>query len=372
MPEQAGGEKTLPASPRKIQRAREKGNVAKSQDLSAATTLMVSLVALLVLGPTMMDEMQLATYRFFRDAATMPVEIGTMQRLTTEVLWILARITLPFMLILMLAGTAINIAQFGLLMTTQAIKPKLEKLNPITGFQRFFSIRSFVELIKSILKLTVVCYIVYLTVRGRWYEVLTYSFLPPEATIDAIGGIVALIWFRVALAVLVLGLLDFAFQKWKHQQELRMTSQEAREEVKEMEGDPRVRQRIRQVQRQAAMQRMMGEVPEADVVITNPTTFAVALRYDAANMDSPVVVAKGARLIAERIREIAVENDVPIVEKPPLARSLYRTMEVGQTVPESLFQAVAEVLRYVYQIDRRVAKQRERAPMLRAIQTAGA
>lgn len=173
--------------------------------------------------------------------------------------------------------------------------------------------------------------------------------------------LVLVVWFRVVVAMLVLGTIDFAFQRWQYGRDLMMTVQEAKEEARQFEGDPRIKQRIRQIQRQMALRRMMAEVPRADVVVTNPIRFAVALRYDMANMQAPIVVAKGARLLAKRIREIAEEHDVPIVEKPELARALFKSIEVGQAVPHDLFRAVAEVLAFVYRIDRREEKIRERA-----------
>jgi len=194
--------------------------------------------------------------------------------------------------------------------------------------------------------------------------------LTPRALVPAIGGLVMTVWWRIALAMLVLGILDYGFQRWQHNRDLMMTVQEARQEAKELEGDPRIKARVRHIQRQMALQRMMAGVPAADVIITNPTTYAVALRYDMAEMSAPVVVAKGARLLAERIRNIALEHTVPIVRKPDLARTLYRTIEVGQPVPENLFRAVAEVLAYVYEIDRRADKVRERRQRLELVQEA--
>jgi flagellar biosynthetic protein FlhB len=178
--------------------------------------------------------------------------------------------------------------------------------------------------------------------------------------IASISTLVAAVWFRAALAMLVLGILDFGYQYWQYQQDLRMSVQEAKEEAQQLEGNPRIKQRIRQIQRQMAMRRMMADVPKADVIITNPVTYAVALRYDMDTMDAPLVIAKGARLLAKRIREIGEENDVPIVEKPDLARALYKNIDVGKPVPENLFRAVAEVLSFVYKIDRREEKRRER------------
>jgi flagellar biosynthesis protein FlhB len=199
-----------------------------------------------------------------------------------------------------------------------------------------------------------------MTLRGRMPEMfmLMNESVPDAALV--VWTLLASVWWRIALAILFLGILDFGFQKWQHGQDLRMTEQEMRDELKQYEGNPQIKQRIRGIQRQMSMNRMMAEIPEADVVITNPTTYAVALRFKPNEMDAPIVIAKGTRLIAERIRDLAIEHNVPIVERPPLARALYRTIEVGQAVPEDLFRAVAEVLAYIYEIEQREDKIRER------------
>ncbi len=203
--------------------------------------------------------------------------------------------------------------------------------------------------------------------RNRIEEFVLLMALTPQALLPAVASLVVAIWWRIAVAMFVLGLVDLAFQRWQHERELRMTRKEAEQETKELEGDPHVKRRIRQVQRPLAMQRMMREVPEAEVIVTNPTTYAVALRYAPQTMAAPVVIAKGMRLVAGRIREIGQQNNVPIVQNPELARTLYRTLDVGQPIPEVLFQAVAEVLSYVYSIDRRAEKMRERAALRRAV-----
>ncbi|MBI4556097.1 MAG: flagellar biosynthesis protein FlhB [Candidatus Hydrogenedentes bacterium] len=367
MPEQSGGEKTLPASQRKRERAREQGNVAKSQDLTAAWMLLLSLLALWFLGGPAFASLVRAMGHFMDDASGLLVTRSNLQALSIEALWYTAQATLPLMTLLLIAGLAINVAQVGFLFAPQAIAPKLDKLNPITGFQKFFTLRAFVELVKSFVKLALVSYIVYWTFRGRWEQLLYLPQQTPLGVTAMLSDLVFAVWWRVVLAMIVLGLLDYLFQRWQHEQDLRMTVQEAREETRELEGDPRIKQRIRQIQRQMAMRRMMAEVPKAEVVITNPTRYAVALRYNPREMDAPVVVAKGARRLAERIRELAVTHDVPIVERPELARLLYRTIEVGQVVPENLFRAVAEVLAFVYQIDRRVAKVQERTRIIEAV-----
>lgn len=364
MPEDTGGEKTLPPSPQKIRKAREKGNVARSQDLTAAWSLMVALGVMYAFGRMMLDGITSAGAYYFAHAATFPVERWTLQELALGIFLHTARYLLPVLALMLVGGVTINLIQVGFLFAPQAMSPRLDKLNPVTGMSKFFSRRSLVELVKSILKLAVISYIVYLTFRGRWMAVLDTAYLTPSGLIGTIATLIAAVWFRVVLAMFVIGLLDLGFQRWEYDRELRMTQHEAKEELKEMEGDPRIRQRVRQIQRQLAMQRMMKEVPKADVVVTNPTTYAVALRYDMREMQAPVVVAKGARLMAERIRDMALEHDVPIVEKPDLARTMYRTLELNQPVPGQLFLAVAEVLAFVYQIDRRAEKLRERNELM--------
>jgi flagellar biosynthesis protein FlhB len=371
VPEDTGGEKTLPASQHKKMQQREKGNVAKSTDLSAAVTLLAALGGLYLLGPAMFEGMREGAHYYFSQAWVLLPEASDMQPLALGVVLRIAYTVLPLMLVLLLAGILINVAQIGLLFAPQVLQPKPGKLNPISGFKKFASLRTLVEFIKSVLKLAVIGTVVYYTLRNRWDEVLLFPYLPPAAMAGAMAKLIALVWLRAALAMIILGLLDLAFQRWQHERDLRMTQQEVRDELKQFEGDPRIRQRVRAIQRQMAMQRMMREVPTADVVITNPVTYAVALRYDVENMDAPTVVAKGARLLAERIRNAAMEHDVPIVEKPELARELYRTLELGHTVPEKLFRAVAEILAFVYGIDRREEKRRERAQVMTPRQAVG-
>ena len=368
MPEETGGEKILPPSQRKIDKAREEGKVSRSQDLSAAWSLFTALVALYLLGSGIATGLVSATRYYFGEAMMLTRELANPQWIASNALMHIAQFLLPFMVIMLASGLALNLLQVGFLFSPAALRPKFEKLNPFTGFQKFFNVRTFVELLKSILKLTVISAIVYVTFRNRWQEVLAWPTLTPLGIVSAMAAMIGIVWLRVVLAMLFLGILDYGFQRWQHMRDLRMTVQEAREESKDVEGDPRIRQRVRQIQRQMAMQRMMHEVPEADVVVTNPTEFAVALRYNAQEMEVPLVTAKGARLLAERIRELAIEHDVPIVQKPDLARMLYRTIDVGQPVPEHLFAAVAEVLAYVFEIDRRIEKIRERSEVIHGFQ----
>ena len=363
MAEESGGEKSLPASQTKIEKAREQGNIAKSQDLSAAWSLMIALLALWYLCPDLLRLMVEMCRHYFSEFGHRELGPDAFYVLSLDALERTARIVLPFAVAMLLAGIAMNLLQVGFLFAPQAVQPKLDRLNPLSGFRKFFSGRSAFELLKSVLKLVLVSAIVYVTVRDRWPELVATAFLFPDTMAVAVAKLIGIVWFRAVLAMLILGILDFGFQRWQYGRDLMMTVQEAKEEMKQLEGDPRIKQRIRQIQRQMAMRRMMAEVPKADVVITNPVRFAVALRYDMSTMGAPVVVAKGARLLAKRIREIAEENDVPIVEKPELARALFKSIEVGQPVPENLFRAVAEILAFVYRIDRREEKRRERAAM---------
>jgi flagellar biosynthetic protein FlhB len=361
MAESSAGEKTLPASQQKKQRTREEGSIARSQDLCSAATLLAALILLKYMGPNMMNQLRDVCEHFFMYSCQMQPNENNMREIATEALFSLAPIVLPFMCGMMLVGVVINILQVGLLFTGKPLVPKFSKLNPFAGFSNLFSMRSLVELIKALCKIGVATYVTWVTVQNSALEYVTLMDLTPAGLVSAVGGLIFLLWWRLSLVLLVLGVLDYAYQYWQFERNLMMTVQEAKEELKEYEGDPRIKQRIRQIQRRIAMQRMMAEVPKADVVVTNPTHYAVALRYNAGEMLAPVVIAKGARILAGRIREIALENKVPIVQKPELARSLYKTVEIGQPVPEQLFRAVAEVLAYVYQIDRRDEKTRERS-----------
>lgn len=360
MADDTGGEKTLPASGQKIQRAREDGNIARSQDLGSGLALAVALIALAISGPTSVEVM-LGTSRYYLGHADeLTLDKVSMVALAAGALRPVALCALPVALALVVSGLLVNIAQVGFLLTMKPLIPKFSRLNPIGGFQKFISLRSLVELVKSIMKLTLVVMVLWFALRNRLGDFVILMAMTPLGILHGISGLVYSVWWRIAAVMVVLGLFDFGYQRWQHLQDLRMTHQEARQESKELEGDPHIKRRVRQLQRQMATQRMMKDVPKADVIITNPVRFAVALRYDMGEMDTPVVVAKGARKVAERIRAIAAEHDVPIVEKPELARALYKSIEVGHGIPEDLYRAVAEVLSFVYRIDRRQEKIRER------------
>lgn len=360
MAEESGGEKSLPASQQKIQRAREDGNIAKSQDLSSGIALAVALLGMVLFGPSIMDTLLGAGRYYLHNAPDLTPDKQSLVGIATGALWVVALCTLPIALLLVVTGVLTNLFQVGLLLTAKPLTPKFSRLNPISGLQRFVTLRSLVDLVKSILKLVLVVLVVWIALRNRVDEIVMLMSLTPMGILKGVSGLVFSVWWRIAAVMILLGLFDFGYQRWQHLQDLRMTHQEVRQESKELEGDPHIKRRVRQLQRQMATQRMMKDVPQADVIITNPIRFAVALRYDMAEMETPIVVAKGARKVAERIREIATENNVPIVQKPELARALYKSIEVGDRIPENLYRAVAEVLSFVYGIDRRRDKIRER------------
>ncbi len=360
MADQPAGEKSLPASQRKLQTARDRGNVARSGDLTSGALLLAAGIALSALGPEAFKQLLAITGIYFSELDPHPLTPGDMQPMVIKALLLMAPAALPLMFVLMGIGILMNVTQFGIVFSSEALQPKFERLNPLKGFQRLVSLRSLVELLKSIVKFTAIAVVVWMGVRDRLPEL--FALMQTSAWGVALGTweLVWTVWWRIGLTMLAIGILDFAFQRWQYLKDQRMTRQEALEELRQLEGDPRIRQRVRQIQRQMAMRRMMVDVPTADVVITNPTTYAVALRYEPERMQAPRVVAKGMRLVAERIRDVASEHEVPIIERPELARALFRDVEIGAFVPEDLFRAVAEVLAYVYQIDRRAAKVAER------------
>lgn len=364
MADDSAGEKILPASARKKSRLREEGTVPRSSDLTAAWSLTVALLAFYFVGPAMFADLLAMTRYYLGSLSFLTAESWSAPGLTMTVLEQLAAALIPFFVAMLVAGVFINVLQVGPLYAPKAVQPKWSRVDPIAGLKRVFGVRALIELIKSILKLALISTVAWMTLSSRWEGLITLMELTPWGAALAITDLVFAVWWRVAALMLFLAVIDLGYQRWQFERDQRMTRREAADEAKEMEGDPRVKQRIRQIQRQLATQRMLAAVPEADVIVTNPIRFAVALRYDDAGMEAPVVIAKGARLLAKRIREIAEQHDVPIVQRPPLARTLYHSVDIGRSIPENLFRAVAEVLAYVYQIDKRVDKRTARAKAL--------
>ena len=265
----------------------------------------------------------------------------------------------PFMLVLMAAGLAALYAQTGWLITWETMIPKLDKLNPINGLKRIFSLRSMMTAVTNLGKVIVVSAVAYITLAGSATEIICALTLGFRGVFALEAMLVARLGFRLAAVLLILALLDYAYQRYQHEKDIKMTKEEVKDEMRSMEGDPVVKRRRREVQLKLAMQRLRNAVPEADVIVTNPTHLSIAIRYDADTMVAPKVVAKGADYLAIRIRQIAQEYGIPIVERKALARVMYDDVEVGQYVPEKFYQAIAEILAYVYELAGRSVVRRE-------------
>lgn len=349
MAEERYEEPTEPASPRKRQESRERGHVARSQDLAAAVILVAALLALEWFGPGMMRDFLEGTRRVFETAGELDLDREGIGAGALEIGALVARLTIPFLLLVAAAALAIHLAMVGFLFAPDPLAPDPARLDPIAGLGRLFSARGLARLVFGLAKLSVLGVVVVWTLRGKGTQLLVLSEME-------VGGIVRylleagfVLSMRLALAMLVLGLLEYAYQRWQYELDLRMSRQEIKEELRRMEGDPKIRERRRQIQRQLAMQRMMAAIPKAAVVITNPTELAIALQYEE-SMSAPTVLAKGADLVAARIRELAHEHGIPIVERKPLAQAMFAAVKVGQEIPNKFYEAVAEVLAYVYSL----------------------
>ena len=341
-------DKTEQPTSKKRSDAKKKGQVGRSTEMSTAFVLLVGFFIIKVLWENIyMSIASYTTYVFSH--LNQPVDTENVIRIFIGIMELLARTALPIMLAIMLVGLAINLFQVGLNFSTEAIGVKLDKLNPINGFGRIFSKRSLMEMLKSLLKIIIIGYFIYTYLVDQLMAMPQFIYYDLGTSLAQISKIVFNMAFEVIAVIMVLGFLDFGYQKWQTTQDLKMSKQEVKDEMKQSEGDPQIKGKIKQKQRQMAMSRMMQEVPKADVIITNPTHFAVALQYHK-GMVAPLIVAKGQDLVAQKIKGLAREAKVPIVENRPLARALYASADIGDAVPSELYQAVAEVLAYVYRL----------------------
>ncbi|PLS16691.1 flagellar biosynthesis protein FlhB [Bacillus sp. M6-12] len=342
------GEKTEKATPKKRQDARKKGQVAKSQDINTAVTLLCIFMLLMYTGPSMLESMLNLFRHSFQDLMLMEITEENMQALMVEILQDMAVMLAPVMVVALIAGVVSNIGQIGFMFSPESIQFKLEKLDPIKGFKRIFSMRAIVELLKSVLKIAFVGLITFYVIWQRIDEILILSQKTVSAALVTLADITVKVGLYASAALLFLALLDYMYQKYDFEKSIRMSKQDIKDEYKNIEGDPLIKSKIKQKQREMAMQRMMQEVPNADVVITNPTHYAIALKYDESKLEAPYVVAKGVDFLAQKIKYVAKENDVIFMENRPLARALYDQAEIGQAIPEEFFKAVAEILAFVY------------------------
>ena len=342
--------KTEEPSERKISKAKEEGDVAISQDAKSFLMLLGMLFVVWLLLPLMFKWFYVLSLKFIENPESIPTDPKHLQLLFSRtVLGMLKILSIPF-LIFMVLGLTASIAQTGFVYAPKKLLPDWNKLNIFAALPKFINMKKVVESLKGIIKITVITFISILVIRPYLEKINLMPTMDTMAILSFIHKVVVLLIFTVLIAVLIIALADYAWQKYSHLKKLRMTKQEVKDEYKQMEGDPLVKSRIRQVRMERARHRMMDNVPKADVVIVNPTHYAVALEYKMETMDVPVVVAKGLDHLALRIRELAEENDIPIVENPPLARALFASVELDQAIPQEHFKAVAEVIGYVMQL----------------------
>ena len=345
-----GSDKTEKATPKRREEARKRGQIAKSGDLNGAVVLLAGLFAIGATGPATAQRLgDGLTQALQTGSGRDPVTVSTIGDLLLSSGKAIMLCVAPVVAACAAAAIVVSVAQVGIRPKTKALRPDPKRLNPVTGFKNLFGKNSVVELVKNLTKVAVVAVVVLTALLPHLSDYAAMVGMSPLELGGAITGQVRGIAMRAAIAYLLVGLVDYVYQRYRIAKSLRMDKQEIKEEAKEQDLPPEVRGQIRRRQREAARARMMAAIPEADVVVTNPTHFSVALKYDGSS-PAPEVVAKGQDLLALRIREIAAENDVPIVPDPPLARSLHASVEVGQQIPEELFHAVAQVLAYVYRI----------------------
>ena len=350
MAESDGQERTEDATPRRKQQAREKGQVARSKELASASVLIVGAISLMWFGEALARSLFSIMSRLFD---LQREEIFDTAKLFDIALGAMAELLFPLFLVLVTLFTAAMIGAAGvggISISAQAAMPKLSKMNPLSGLKRMVGMQSWVELIKSILKVVLVTGVAAYLIQSSQVDLIQLSMdMYPQNIFHALDILLNFI-LLICCSLLIVVAIDIPFQIWQHADQLKMTKQEVKDEYKETEGKPEVKGRIRMLQREAAQRRMMADIPQADVIVTNPEHFSVALRYKQKTDRAPVVIAKGTDHMAMKIREVAREHDITIVPAPPLARALYHTTKLEQEIPDGLFTAVAQVLAFVFQL----------------------
>lgn len=355
-----GGEKTEPATEKKLSDARKEGQVAKSKEVANAVTLLAMFLILRIWVGNMGNQLLGLFSMFYEQIPEAIVNWNgympqnDMRLLFRQLLLRVLIVLAPILAITFVLVIVSDVVQVKWKVTGKPLKPKLSKLNPINGFKRIISVNSLVELIKAVVKIVLILYVSYRYLRGTLGYIFWLYELPLLQAIQLVGQLVIDLGLRIALVYIFVAAVDYIYQKFKFSRDMRMTKQEVKDEYKQTEGDPQIKGRIRQKMMEASRRRMMQSLPQADVVITNPTHYAVAIKYDPDVADAPLVIAKGEDYMARRIKEVAKEHDIEIVENKPLARMLYTNVEIGQAVPPELYQAVAEVLAFVYHLKGKV------------------
>ncbi|MAB83492.1 MAG: flagellar biosynthesis protein FlhB [Phycisphaerae bacterium] len=350
------GERTEDATPRRLREARGEGRVARSSDLTAAIALIGASFILWSMSGTFVREGGLLLQRLIDvDVLSGTLDPAGAWQALVHISSGAAGLVFPVLLMMLIAVAAAQLLQFGLLITFKPLEPNLERLDPIQGLKRIFGISGLIRVSLDSMKVLVVLLVAGLTAWQYAPDVLALPLLDMRAIAPKVGWMLVDLSIRIGGVLLLLGVLDLLYQRWKYKEDLKMTRQQVKDDMKDAEGDPGHKRRRMRMMQQLAMQRIASSVPEADVIVTNPEHLAVAIKYDSSNMAAPVVVAKGAELVAFRIRQLAERNGVPIVERKPLARALYAQVEVGEPIPADLFKAVAELLAWVYQLEGRMA-----------------
>ena len=347
------GEKTEDATPKKKSDAKKKGQVAKSKELSSTITLLTTTLLLIMLGAYLLDNLKGVVSLFLSNYLTLSVNEYTFKSVLLVSIIKFGLLVLPVVVPIMIMGVIASLIQSGFIFTNEPLKPDLKKLSMISGFKKIFSTRSLVDLLRNLAIVTVIGVVAYNFIKSNYLQIMNYGSLKIEAILGVFGGLVIGIFFKISIIMLIISIIDFAYQKFKHSKELKMSMQEIKEEYKQQEGDPQIKSKIRQKQREMASSRMMQQVPDATVVITNPTHLAIAIKYEQGGEGAPIVIAKGADNVAIKIKEVAKENDIPIIENKPLARLIYKELDLGSEIPADMYEAVAEILALVYKLKKR-------------------
>ena len=344
-----GGEKTEEPSAKRRADFRKKGQVAQSKEVQTALLFTILLVFWIFYMPGFWENLSKLISSIWSNLDNFDGTPNKLFNLTLFITKEIAFLLLPLFALVLVIGFFSSVFQVGWLFTTQPLTPDFTKIDPIKGFGRMFSMRAIVDLLKSVGKVVLIGWVAYATVIDKFEEALILIDTSTAATILFLARVATLILAKVCGLMILIAAIDFMYTKHEMEEKMKMTKQEVKEEYKEMEGDPFIKGQIRRIQQEMAQKRMMADVPEADVVVTNPTHISVALKYDTATMDAPVILAKGSDHIAMKIREIAKENEIPIIENPPVARLLHK-IDLGATIPEEMFKAVAEILAHVYSL----------------------
>ena len=350
MAEESFEEKTEQPTPKKRQELKEKGEVAKSKELPSVAVLLAALISLSLFGSFMYNHVQIIMKEAFSLPSIHNFNVPEFLKFAQNIISRFIIVLSPLFAAIFITAILSNIMQVGFILSGESIIPKLSKISPIKGVERLFSKQAFMEFMKSLLKLIIVGGVAFLTVKGEMKNFALLGDMALNSIFIYILEIFFKIFIRCSLAMIILVVIDYAFQRWEFENRIKMTKQEVKDEFKKSEGDPLIKSRIKRIQMEMARKRMMQDVPEADVVITNPTHLAVALKYDSSNMNAPKLIAKGSRKLAEKIKDIASEHGIPILENKELARNLYSLVEIGQEIPPELYQTVAELLAYIYKL----------------------